>query len=277
MPLGTVVYRDTAAGNRRARPSSGATATARGPDANAAAAVRLAEEEASTGAAAGGGSRYTPATAAACSSGTASGRSTFVSSVDSGSSQMRISVDAVFSVAHGSSIGNADGRTDEEKIFGSNVSDGEGEVDGSGCSGSDASVRGSRAQLDSLPVVADLVAEGQTSVVAAGGAGGRGNATFRNAPNRPASKRHESGEPGECLSQSHRPPPLPSAARGEGWAAAGGWPRAAQRGHGKRDGILQGMRCGDGGAWRSGGMAPFPLGKAFALASHGAEGGGPGG
>lgn len=56
---------------------------------------------------------------------------------------------------------------------------------------------GSRAQLDSLPVLADLVEEGQEVVVARGGRGGRGNATYRTRPNTPASKRHESGEPGQ--------------------------------------------------------------------------------
>lgn len=48
-----------------------------------------------------------------------------------------------------------------------------------------------------LPVVEDLVTDGETVVVAAGGEGGRGNATFRTAHNRPASKRHETGQPGE--------------------------------------------------------------------------------
>lgn len=55
---------------------------------------------------------------------------------------------------------------------------------------------GTRAQLDSLPVMADLVEEGQKVVVARGGKGGRGNATYRTRPNTPASKRHESGEAG---------------------------------------------------------------------------------
>lgn len=55
---------------------------------------------------------------------------------------------------------------------------------------------GTRAQLDSLPVMADLVEEGQKVVVARGGRGGRGNATYRTRPNTPASKRHESGEAG---------------------------------------------------------------------------------
>lgn len=48
-----------------------------------------------------------------------------------------------------------------------------------------------------LPVVADLVAEGDEVVVAVGGTGGRGNATYRNIPGRPASKRHETGQPGK--------------------------------------------------------------------------------
>lgn len=51
--------------------------------------------------------------------------------------------------------------------------------------------------VERLPVVADLVADGETVVVAAGGAGGRGNAAFRAAHNRPASRRHEVGQPGK--------------------------------------------------------------------------------
>lgn len=82
----------------------------------------------------------------------------------------------------------------------------DGHEEGSGDDGDDdgAPARGSRQQLDSLPVVADLVAEGQEAVVAAGGGGGRGNATFRNKPNRPASRRHEAGEPGPQLPHGSR-------------------------------------------------------------------------
>ena len=47
-----------------------------------------------------------------------------------------------------------------------------------------------------LELLADLTEDGQRVVVARGGAGGRGNASFRTKPNRPASKAHESGEPG---------------------------------------------------------------------------------
>ena len=50
-----------------------------------------------------------------------------------------------------------------------------------------------------LAVVADLVQSGERVIVAAGGNGGRGNATFRNAQNRPASKQHEIGVAGLCL------------------------------------------------------------------------------
>jgi GTPase involved in cell partitioning and DNA repair len=46
-------------------------------------------------------------------------------------------------------------------------------------------------------IVADLVADGDSAVVAAGGAGGRGNVAFHRLQNRPASKRHEAGQPGE--------------------------------------------------------------------------------
>lgn len=47
-------------------------------------------------------------------------------------------------------------------------------------------------------IVADLVADGDSAVVAAGGAGGRGNVAFPRLQHRPASKRHEAGQPGEC-------------------------------------------------------------------------------
>lgn len=56
---------------------------------------------------------------------------------------------------------------------------------------------GSRAQLDSLSVLGDLVQEGQEVVVARGGKGGRGNASYRTRPNTPASKRNEIGGPGQ--------------------------------------------------------------------------------
>lgn len=72
---------------------------------------------------------------------------------------------------------------------------GDGPLDSRG-SGGAGKVRGSRQQLDSLPVVADLVEEGQTAVVAAGGLGGRGNATYRRQANSPASKRFQHGQEG---------------------------------------------------------------------------------
>ena len=50
---------------------------------------------------------------------------------------------------------------------------------------------------DSSCIVADLVADGDSAVVAAGGAGGRGNVAFHRPQNRPASKRHEAGQPSE--------------------------------------------------------------------------------
>ena len=53
---------------------------------------------------------------------------------------------------------------------------------------------------DSSCIVADLVVDGDSAVVAAGGAGGRGNIAFHRLQNRPASKRHEAGQSGEqCL------------------------------------------------------------------------------
>lgn len=48
-----------------------------------------------------------------------------------------------------------------------------------------------------LEVLADLTADGQRVVVAQGGMGGRGNASYRTKPNRPASRQYQGGEPGE--------------------------------------------------------------------------------
>ena len=56
---------------------------------------------------------------------------------------------------------------------------------------------------DSLPepeleILADLTEEGQQVVIARGGLGGRGNASYRTKPNRPASRQYQGGEPGNA-------------------------------------------------------------------------------
>eukprot|EP00884_Botryococcus_braunii_P015307 jgi/Botrbrau1/245/Bobra.0022s0219.2 len=52
-------------------------------------------------------------------------------------------------------------------------------------------------EQEKISLMADLVKEGHSIIVAHGGSGGRGNASFRSPPNRPASHESELGEPGE--------------------------------------------------------------------------------
>ena len=52
---------------------------------------------------------------------------------------------------------------------------------------------------DPLRFLADLTEDGQTYVAVRGGMGGRGNATFRSKPGRPAPRDFQPGEPGMHL------------------------------------------------------------------------------
>ncbi len=202
VPLGTVVYRDTISKPRPGRLAASEPGGDGSAAANAAAAVQLAEDEGF--AHPGRPERGEPQTPHPHpDTGPEGDPHDRRQAVMNTASRIPSGVDGTPGISETSSTGgggSSSGAGDDGAV--AQPSDGHKEESGDDDDGAPA--RGSRQQLDSLPVVADLVAEGQEAVVAAGGGGGRGNATFRNKPDRPASRRHEAGEPGPQLSHGSR-------------------------------------------------------------------------
>ncbi len=193
VPLGTVVYRDAAPGQPAAKPadendsggSSGGDGTGQHAlDAAAAAAAPFGltfddGSPAGSGVAAGGPF-----------AGTAVRHHPPSRSVDGPAGIAATAADAAAAAAAAESLGPAAEAHPQHAAA---------EAGGMANANADAAAPAAAAAAarPDLPVVADLVAEGDEVVVAVGGTGGRGNATYRNIPGRPASKRHETGQPGK--------------------------------------------------------------------------------